>query len=223
MVLKNRYNFAEPFSVVDPHSGLYSPQNHWCWLSPCGRVGYVQIHKCASTQMGGWCQQQGWKRTKFWGEPQDPQRRYLVLLRDPVDRWISGTKQWIKKNNYVPSEFSDQIWHLIHQHLTFDDHTVPQYRFLLGLKIKSIDAVDVVPGEHTSVRVQTILRQYGYNCWLDPLKDRNRNPMPVDRVLDWFSSDSFLERFYRVYSEDYWLRLWLLDCAVPSEILKSRK
>ena len=222
MALKNRYNFSAPHSVVDPHSGYYKPHDGHCWLSPCGQVGYVQISKCASTQMIAWCQQQGWQHTRYLGEPENLKRRYLVLLRDPIDRWVSGMKQWMKNNNYVHTQFTAQSWQLIQQHLMFDDHTMPQYRFLLGLKISSIAAVDVVPGEHTSVQVQALLSQYGYNCWLDPLKDRNRNSMPVDTVLDWFSSDSFLKHFHVVYSEDYWLRLWLLDQAVPEPILKSR-
>ena len=223
MLKKNRYNFAAPFSIIDPHDGLYRPHDGHCWLSPCGRLGYVQISKCASTQMIAWCRQQRWQHSRYLGQTENKKRRYLVLLRDPMDRWISGIKQWMATNNYVPGEFSDHAWDLVYQHLMFDDHTMPQYRFLLGLPIRSIDAVDVVPGDGTSRAIKEILGRYGYDCWLDPKMDRNRHPGPVSRIESWFLMESFMRHFHSVYSEDYWLRLWLLDCAVPGEILKSRK
>ena len=61
-------------------------------------------------------------------------KQYLVILREPVERWITGFAQYfwgwdIKDPKYYtnqnPSTWVDQVW--------FDDHTRPQVDFLIGL------------------------------------------------------------------------------------------
>lgn len=216
----NRYNFPMPATVQDPHPRMFAPHDGHCYVSPCDRVAYVQISKCASTEMTRWCLEQGWHHQQYSHRPWPRHRGCVVLLRDPWSRWLSAVGQWLANHGWRWQELEPETRRVLRQHFTVDDHTQPQHRFLLGLPLAQITAVDVVPGTATSERLREVMSQWGYRCWLDPARDRDRNPVPD--LEAWRRDRQFMHSFHAQYAQDYWLRLFLLDAELPAEILASR-
>lgn len=65
--------------------------------------------------------------------------RKIVILRDPIDRWISGIIQYFY--TYVSDNFiiNDEILDYFFAKICFDHHTMPQVNFLHNLQIDTID------------------------------------------------------------------------------------
>jgi len=60
---------------------------------PAGERFIINIPKNASSYIHDWAKQQGWRTTTADNETQV--KEMIVILRDPVDRWISGIAQYI--------------------------------------------------------------------------------------------------------------------------------
>lgn len=110
---------------------LYDDVNHRSWI-------FVNIPKCASSWMKSVFKQG--KRfnylTRNWEElPPNPMlqlgatapRKFIVVLRDPIDRWIVGASQ-TNLPYKAPLE-----WDNIFDTTIFDNHTEPQISFLHGI------------------------------------------------------------------------------------------
>lgn len=68
-------------------------------LDPSGKIFIINIPKNASSYVLDWAQHHGWRA----GLAQDTGhvQQVIVLLRDPIERWISGIAQYI--NTYILS------------------------------------------------------------------------------------------------------------------------
>jgi hypothetical protein len=58
--------------------------------------------------------------------------RYIAIIRDPIDRWISGTTEYLWRLKHIHG--SDEKVNL--SQIVFDRHTIPQIRFLEGIDLK---------------------------------------------------------------------------------------
>ena len=88
---------------------------------------YINIPKNAST----------WMKDKFNGNNinyiKDPidDATYVVVLKDPIDRWISGAAQaFVGCSPENPHFFLNIGFNDIFDHIVFDEHTAPQTMFL---------------------------------------------------------------------------------------------
>ena len=121
------------------------------WLSPDRKHFYVSIPKNASSFLGNWLTENGWNIFNFKDMNTFDQdlgtnqlESVVVVLRDPIERFISGFAQYVKGNILSPL-FSDndraftiedvrQHWPAIERIMAdvgpfFDDHTWPQYYY----------------------------------------------------------------------------------------------
>jgi len=119
-------------------------------LDPTGTKLYVDIPKNASSFVSELLWNSGWIHTTEEEvrvvirmlKDQSVINEIVVVLRDPIDRWISGIAQYAMShllpsvNGYVPTE---ELFNKYYNHLTekllfntlmFDDHTMPQYYFI---------------------------------------------------------------------------------------------
>ncbi len=64
------------------------------FLSPDETRFIVNIPKNASSYIGDWGQRYGWKPVRITGGLPG-MKELIVVLRDPVDRWVSGISQYI--------------------------------------------------------------------------------------------------------------------------------
>jgi len=114
-------------------------------LDPTGTKLYVDIPKNASSFTSELLWNSGWIHTNEDAVNLinlDLLNEVVVILRDPIDRWISGISQYAmshllpKVEGYVPTEelFNNYYNHLVEKLLfntvMFDDHTTPQYYFI---------------------------------------------------------------------------------------------
>lgn len=59
---------------------------------------------------------------------------YLVILRDPIDRWITGLAQYL--NGWAPDHplhINNIDWNMVFDKVVFDSHTQPQCDFIQGI------------------------------------------------------------------------------------------
>jgi hypothetical protein len=66
-------------------------------------------------------------------------RRYLAVLRDPVDRWISGFAQaQVGTAPWHSAHYRQLGWPRVFSQIVFDNHTEPQVSFLHGLDTQDV-------------------------------------------------------------------------------------
>ena len=115
-----------------PGSGLLSPQG----------VFYLNIPKNASTYLSNMLLSNGWQHHTL-GDSSHLIQQCIVVLRDPVDRWVSGfatyASSWLLGPNYGSDHFVEDYNALtervIFDNIVFDDHTTAQSRFVDQLPI----------------------------------------------------------------------------------------
>jgi len=109
------------------------------FLSPDTTKFYINIPKSASTFVGSWLLSSGWTSTTIgrWGTNWNNINEVIIVMRDPLDRWISGMSQYIKGNilesdnpeNFA-ADYTDLTEKIIVDNLDiFDDHVWPQHCF----------------------------------------------------------------------------------------------
>jgi len=82
------------------------------FLSPNNQYFYVNISKNASSYMANILPRQGWTAARHGYDNCDYSavEKVLVILRDPIDRWVSGVSQYLitKILNYIgPNTYID--------------------------------------------------------------------------------------------------------------------
>ena len=101
-----------------------------CWVDSTNNITYVHIPKNASSFFKGCLvasNQWQHSNTLIISE------QYLVLLRDPIERWCSGMAEY-----QVNSRQLDLDIVTIFKKITFDDHTEQQIYFLHGIDLNKV-------------------------------------------------------------------------------------
>lgn len=106
--------------------------------SPCNLFAFVPIPKCASTYVTKFLVEGlSWKISKEDDRIQDSLFRKLVILREPIDRWVSGMAQYLTTYHGDLPLQSRELTEFIFKRVDFDPHTTPQVNFIAGLDIDS--------------------------------------------------------------------------------------
>ena len=102
-------------------------------------IMYVPIPKNAHT----------WLKTNLTltHTPSTVQDRYLILIRDPINRWITGMATYCRtlqlfKDNYWENTAPD-LERMLGKNLILDGHTVPQSYFLRNTDPSRCDVLEV--------------------------------------------------------------------------------
>jgi hypothetical protein len=101
-----------------------------CMSHPNTDLMYVYIPKNASSWTKPNLQDFGWE---FYNYHTDGLNKHaMVVLRDPVDRWLSGIAEYLTlyHTNLI---LEPNILNLIFDRICFDDHTDRQVNFIHGL------------------------------------------------------------------------------------------
>lgn len=100
-------------------------------------LGYIPIPKNASSFMREWVAANfNWTTTYDYGIA--PKDQYIVILRDPFERWLAGVAQYMPKEHNYLNLTNDKILRFVCKHVEFDEHTKLQVDFLRGLDTKNI-------------------------------------------------------------------------------------
>ena len=99
-----------------------------CWVDEVNDKTYIHIPKNASSFVKGVLIGSG----GFWhhSETLINSSENLIVLRDPIDRWVSGITQYLQNTNQI-----DMPADLVFNKVTFDDHTDLQTYFLQGVDL----------------------------------------------------------------------------------------
>jgi hypothetical protein len=157
--------------------------------NPAHQLMYINIPKNISTWTVLNFKSLGWSVYNYYDD-----RLYttpaLVVLRDPVSRWISGISEYFAIN--FPSteikDFSPLLIDTIFNVVCFDDHTEKQIYFIEGLKLNNCDFL----------KVDT---NYSNN-FIQWCKDKNLNTDVLDMEPKHVSSiDPIRKKFTTFFSE----------------------
>jgi hypothetical protein len=96
-----------------------------CYFDPVQDLTYIHIPKNASTFIKRFCVDFEYSKTFKHAS------KYLVILRDPIERWVSGMAQLIQSDTGTnwTSEY-------IFNNITLDDHTEIQCYFLKSINFE---------------------------------------------------------------------------------------
>jgi hypothetical protein len=95
-----------------------------CWHK--SNITYLHIPKNASSFVKGCLINSGWQHSDTFVKAD----QYLVVLRDPLERWLSGMAEF-----QVNSGQSELDIETAFKTITFDDHTEQQIYFLKGVDL----------------------------------------------------------------------------------------
>jgi hypothetical protein len=129
-----------------------------CWVDEVNNKSYIHIPKNASSFIKGVLIGSG----GFWhhSETLVNSVENLIVLRDPVDRWLSGITQYLHNNHLV-----DMPAELIFDKITFDDHTDLQTYFLQGVDLTS--ATYMMVNDELRANVNDWIIERGYRTNVD--------------------------------------------------------
>jgi len=159
-------------------------------------VSYIQIPKCGSTAIRQAIEKEHNDYTYIFTTKSATQNEVLfTVIRDPLDRWISGCSQYINNNG---TAVYDKIKS---GQLVFDEHTLPMSDFLKEFTdIKYFAFSNSVIDEINSY----------YNLQLDSkIVNVTKHQKGVkDLLSDITKTKEFQKNFQNVYKDD--IALWKL-------------
>ena len=100
---------------------------------------YVQIPKNASSWTKLNLKELDWSNFNYHYDHLY-KKHALVVLRDPVDRWLSGICEYfaLYHQDINTDQFNTSFYDLLMEQLVFDDHTEQQHYFIEGLSYDKI-------------------------------------------------------------------------------------
>lgn len=104
-----------------------------CYTRPDSGYYFVNIPKNSSswtqTLVAHWCL---WEPFNYYDTPEILDKTALIVLRDPVERWISGIGEYISlyHPDFDPDNVNDTMLEWIFDRVSFDDHTERQVMFI---------------------------------------------------------------------------------------------
>ena len=107
------------------------------YISPCEKYFWVKIPKCASTYIENLLISLDWKIDNYRHRDDKDSLIYFSVLRDPIDRWISGIVEYLTINKIELSDLSDVAIKLIFDAKTFDRHTQNQCYYLESINLQN--------------------------------------------------------------------------------------
>lgn len=129
--------------MIDSFINHYSEQGHIfgeCFCDPTSSLIYVNIPKNASMWTRNILKDNGWYSTNYHINQLYDQTA-IVVLRDPVPRWISGIAEyfWNLNPKIEIKDFTPVLLDVIFDRVGVDSHTERQTYYIDGLNVdKSI-------------------------------------------------------------------------------------
>jgi hypothetical protein len=133
---------------------------------------YVQIPKTASSSIRYFLLSKNWQKGNYYKYDRLDDKEYVTVIRDPIDRWVSGIAQYLygttnlgsllKEKNIAEEEIEELFDNRIFQNflfdfVVFDRHTIPQCVFLRELPMDRIKFF-----EFNSTVITRLVKYLGY-------------------------------------------------------------
>lgn len=170
-----------------------------CWGNDTENICYVNIPKCATSYIKGILQ--GCGGVWYHSEHLLDKPEYLIVLRNPIERWCSGIAQY-----QFDTDNFDITNEEVFEEITFDDHTDLQTYFLQGVDLTR--GTFIFMDEHFGKNIKEWVKSKSFRTDVDVTKPINvskddvretiknkyldlleREPKYVDRLLEYFKPD----------------------------------
>jgi hypothetical protein len=104
-------------------------------ISPDKKHFYLNIPKNASTFTTNLLKANGWN---YWNMAHQDYENIIIILRNPIERWISGVATYLclymlgygYGSDHFVKDYNQLVERLIFDNIIFDDHTAPQSIFV---------------------------------------------------------------------------------------------
>lgn len=167
-----------------------------CWNDPNKSITFIHIPKNASSFLKECLIGTGqFRQTQSLVQANS----YLIALRDPIDRWISGISQFL-------SSESNQHFTLLEltNTITFDDHTELQTYFLQGIDLDKATFLRV--DQNLRKNIQKWLKENSYPTrYIGNVPMHNQGDEKIkNRISDMIDGNSQIKlKLVKHYDKDY--------------------
>ena len=136
-----------------------------CWVDLANNITYVHVPKNASSFIKGCL-----ISSKKWQhcEALVDSNRYLIALRDPIERWCSGMAQYQINSQQLELDVID-----VFNQITFDDHTEQQIYFLQDIDLNK--AIFVMINDTFNETISHWFSENGYVVNVDTMPKFNQS------------------------------------------------
>ena len=178
---------------------------------------YIPIPKNSSSYIGQLLLKNNWNIGNFLTTDLT-NKQLIILLRDPIDRWISGIAEYLCSSLLKNGRTSDDIiknWNgivqdLVFDQVIFDDHTEKQVYFIQSIPREN--CVFFNSAKQPEQAVKQYLTTYDVDLNIDIVIDRNqtqgnkyKEPL-VNFLRDQLAQNpSLTNKLMNTYREDYTL------------------
>ena len=166
-----------------------------CWNDKDKSITFVHIPKNASSFVKGWLLRSG---NFTHSDSLVIADHYLITLRDPIERWVSGIAQFMN----VESNQQLTLHELVEQ-VTVDDHTELQTYFLQNVDIDRCTFLKVNQNLRTNIKLW--LSEHGYiHTGPDVPNINEGNQLLKDRFAAMVDGNSQIKlKLVTHYEQDY--------------------
>lgn len=195
--------------IITPGANEWQHKGHVygeCMSHKDSDLMYVYIPKNASSWTKPNLRDWGWE---FFNYRTDNLNKHaLVVLRDPVERWLSGIAEYLTlyhKDMQRPWQETEAI---IFDRVTFDDHTEKQVKFLTGLDTDNCTFIMCDSNYRANFSKFIAERlgdnryyNYAYQHTSESCINRSRFKRIFTQILN--NEPKYLERIREHFAEDY--------------------
>jgi len=147
---------------------------------------YINIPKNASSFLRNSFKDTGWKH--YHSDMKMDAVNTIVVLRDPIERWLTGIAQHITTNilgeNFGSTHYLEQDNELVHKlifdQIVFDDHTEQQTWFLEPFDLEN--AVYFYCDDHLAINLDSYFNSVGGNFQLTAKPHINVSQLQFDNA-----------------------------------------
>ena len=171
----------------------FCPSAYPVMIDPSLCYAWIDIPKCASSFVQKVLYDNNWSATcdpvLMDGIKRAPSIKKIVILRDPIERWISGFSEcWSHYQPIIQMLDTTTFWQTVYKNPVYDDHTEYQHRFVrnaVNIEYIYLDSNSAeVSAEKFYTDFATWIRKSGYSAdfdnWKDPTNPKSNNKTKLD-------------------------------------------
>lgn len=168
---------------------------------------YVYIPKNASSWTKPNLKDYEWEFYNYHSDKLD--KHALIVLRDPVERWLSGIAEYfaLYHPKFKMDSWTHDVFDLVFDRVCFDDHTECQVKFLHGLDTDNCTFFWFDENYRTNFS-QCISEYYGNNSYnnyeYQHVSDRDPTRRNFKEIFrNTIQNSKYLEQVKNYYAQDY--------------------
>lgn len=158
---------------------------------------YVPIPKNASSYTTTSLVENNWSHDNYIHHDRLKTLTAIVILRDPIDRWISGINQYFVFNHPDIKFLSGDLLKVIFNKVVMDDHSEKQSYFCNGLDTSNTIFVRFEPN------LQLFLNAFFQNKFKFHSQQINNNQSTIKQQLKKSLTDDIINKLKKFYDCDY--------------------